>query len=205
MNRRAFLPQAMFAPTTLLFWAFSAFTALMTFAACGGSAPAKPPPAPTAVEVHVSGASVRTLQISTESLQVDKVGGRNGFLYPDGLRDLAFTAEVTGPISALFLQSTDERGEPDNLFRVNTMFNAEEAPMGLGGSLELGQFSPGIGVYEGGKLINRSDGSVKIAEGLHTLTLYTSNPGALHSGSRVRLFAVLADKSVIHGPILAIP
>ena len=51
-----------------------------------------------------------------------------------------------GPITALFLQSTDDHGEPDNVFRVNTMLPAEEAPSGLGGSLELGRFSPGIGV-----------------------------------------------------------
>jgi len=174
---------------------------------CSGSqtAPSQTPASSSSVEVHKSGASVQSLQIAPESLQVDKVGGRDSFLYPDGLRDLVFITDVTGPISALFLLSTDDRGEPNGFFRTNTMVSNEEAPKEFGGTLELGRMTTGIGVYEEGKAINRANGSILLAPGPHHLTLYTSNPGTLQSGRHVRLFAVLADKAVVKGPILAIP
>ncbi|WP_394850783.1 hypothetical protein LZC95_25415 [Pendulispora brunnea] len=182
--------------------------ALATVFACGGSSNTTaqtPSSSSTTVEVSASGASVRTLQIAPDSLRVDKVGGRDAYLYPDGLLDLAFVVDVTGPLAALFLMSTDERGEPDNFFRVNTMIGTEEAPQMFGGTLELGRMSSGLGVMEEGKWINKANGSVTIPAGQHHLTLYTSNMGGLQSGRHLRVFGVLSDRSVIKGPILTLP
>ncbi|WP_394840067.1 hypothetical protein LVJ94_24575 [Pendulispora rubella] len=180
---------------------------LAAFSACGGSSNAaqSPSSSSTSVEVSSNGASVRSLQISPDSLRVDKVGGRDAYLYPDGLLDISFVVDVTGPLSALFLMSTDERGEPDNFFRVNTLIGIEEAPQQFGGTLELGRMSSGLGVLEDGKWINKGDGSVSIPAGPHHLTLYTSNMGGLQSGRHLRVFGVLSDKSVIKGPILTLP
>jgi len=181
--------------------------ALATLFACGGSSntQAQSPSSTTTVEVSANGASVRTLQVAPDSLRVDKLGGRDAYLYPDGLLDLSFVTDVTGPLTALFLMSTDERGEPDNHFRMNTMVGIEEAPQQFGGTLELGRMSSGVGVMEAGKWINKPDGSVDIPAGPHRLTLYTSNMGGLQSGRHLRLFGVLSDKSVVKGPILTIP
>ncbi|WP_394828341.1 hypothetical protein [Pendulispora albinea] len=188
--------------------ALAALAALALAPTMGCSARASSAPAPAAsssVEVHSTGASIASLQVAPESLQVDKVGGRDGYLYPDGLRDLVFTADVTGPISAFFLLSTDERGEPNGFFRTNTLTRAEEAPKEFGGMLELGRMTPGLGVYEEGKPLNKDSGAVNVPAGRHLLKLYTSNPGNVTSRSYLRLFGVLADKSIVKSPILAIP
>jgi len=209
LRRARSLPVPMFGPLArlapLALAAAAVAFGVSSVIGCGGSSPPANAPASSGVEVHSSGASIISLQISPDSLRVDKVGGRDGYIYPDGLLDLAFNVEVTGPISAFFLLSTDERGEPNGFFRTNTMVATEEAPKEFGGTLELGRMTPGLGVFENGKPINRDNGSINIGPGRHSLVFYTANPGSLSSGRHLRLYGVLADKSVIKGPILPIP
>jgi len=147
-----------------------------------------------------------SLAIGRDSLTVDKVGGRDGALFPDGIRDLSFEVEVFGPITTLYLMTVDEQGEPDGRYRVNTLVGESEAPKALGGTLEKGRFSAGLGAFENGKLVNRADGSLEpLDAGRHLLKLYTSNPGSLQPGLKMRAFAELPDRSIIKGPVMTIP
>ncbi len=134
---------------------------------------------------------------------MDKVGTRDGALAADGAVDLVFTADVQGPLVALFLVSVDEKGRPSGQFRANTLIGAEEAPEELGGTLELGKLSVGIGVMEDGKFLNKPNGALPALEGAHKLVLYVPNMNKLKEGMKLRLIARSTKGSLVMGPIFA--
>ena len=176
---------------------------------CGGQRASESPTTTgdtTTVEINPTSGRIVSLAIAPESLNVDKVGGRNGALGPDGIRDLAFDLEVFGPLTAIYILSTDEHGEPDGVFRVNTLASDSEAVSSLGGLLEKGRFSPGLGLFEGGKILNKNDGSLgELPSGRHILKAYTANSGSLRQGMRIRAFGELPDRSLVKGPIAIVP
>ena len=143
--------------------------------------------------------------VSTESLQVDKVGPSDGMLKPDGSKDLAFTAQVTGPISALFLVSSWPNGNPNGTFHANTLVANQQAPKEFGGELEQGKFTGGLGVQENGQFVNNDAGSIKpLAAGPHTLTIYTANTGTLTPGTHVTLWAQAPDGALVKSPVITL-
>lgn len=176
---------------------------------CGGPRRAEAPSTTgdtTSVEVNPTGGRIVALAIAPESLNVDKVGVRAGAIFPDGIRDLAFDLEVYGPLTALYILSTDEHGEPDGIYRVNTLAGESEAASSLGGLLEKGRFSPGLGVFENGQPLNKPDGSLgELPSGRHVLKAYASNSGSLRRGMRIRAFGELLDRSLVKGPIAIVP
>ena len=91
----------------------------------------------------------------------------------------------------------------DPALLANTLVGAEEAPEELGGTLELGRMTSGIGVMEDGKWINRENGSIGIPEGRHHLTLYVANTGALHAGVYLRLIGRVPGGGLVKGPVIS--
>lgn len=162
----------------------------------GGTTVAKTSAAPVASTRIVSFA------VSNENLNVDKVGMRDGFMKPDGARDLAFTAVVDGPFESLFVVSTNAKGEPGYGVRADTLTGSEEIPLELGGVIDTGKMTVGVGVVEGGKFINGESGSARGAAGLHNLTLYIPNTASLQAGSFVRMYVrAPGSAALIPGPV----
>ena len=169
-------------------------------AACGGSS--KPaattgpvPSGPAAVGSATT--RISAFNVSPENLDVDKVGMRDGALRPDGLRDHAFTATIEGPFDALFVVEVNQKGDPVYGFRADTVIAGNELPRELGGVVDTGKMTIGIGVSEDGKFLNEDNGAVKVGPGVHNLKMYAPNTNLLVGGDFVRLYARTPDGSIV--------
>jgi hypothetical protein len=178
--------------------------ALLAVPACAGNAgsTASTPTTKTSTTATTTTTKVLAFAVSNENLNVDRVGLRDGYQRPDGNRDLAFTAQIQGPVEALFVVSTNQKGEPGYGLRADTLIAHEEIPPELGGVIDTGKMTIGIGVTESGnpRFINGDNGSVHLGDGVHNLTLYIPNTATLHAGSFVRLY-VKAGGALVPGPI----
>jgi hypothetical protein len=177
---------------------------LTSLAACAGNTrqPAGAESKTTSVSATpVQPTRVTAFGISNENLNVDKVGLRDGFMKPDGNRDLAFTATIDGPYEALFVVSANAKGEPGYGLRADTLTGTEEIPVELGGVIDTGKMTVGIGVVEGGKFINGESGSARGGPGVHNLTLYVPNTATLRAGTFVRLYVRVPGGTLVPGPI----
>src|SRR4051812_2284867 len=106
---------------------------LLVIAALAGcsSTPASTTPGATTTKTTTTAigtTKVTAFSVSVENLNVDKVGLRDGYQRPDGNRDLAFDATVQGPIDALFVVSTNQKGDPGYGLRADTLVGTEEIP-----------------------------------------------------------------------------
>jgi hypothetical protein len=144
---------------------------------------------------------ITAFAVSNENLNVDKVGLRDGLNRPDGNRDLAFTMTVDGPFEAIFVASTNAKGEPGYGLRADTLAVNAELPSELGGVIDTGKMTVGIGVVENGKFINGESGSAQGGPGIHTLSLYCANTATLNSGSYVRGYVRAPGGVLIPGPV----
>ena len=176
--------------------------ALAALTACSSTpAPATPSPTVKATTTAPSSTKVVAFAVSAENLNVDKVGLRDGFMKADGNRDLAFTTSIDGPFEALFLVSTNAKGDPGYGLRADTLTGSEEIPTELGGVIDTGKMTVGIGVVEGGKFINGESGSAHGGSGVHNLALYVPNTATLQPGSFVRLYVRVPGGALLRGPV----
>ncbi len=178
-----------------------ALATVAAFAGCSSPPKSNAPTAPTAVAPVTT--RVLSFSVSPENLKIDKVGLRDGYQRPDGNRDLAFDVTIQGPIDALFLVSTNQKGEPGYGLRADTLVAHEEVPPELGGVVDTGKMTVGIGVTEHGRpaFINGESGSLHLGEGVHNLSLYVPNTATLRPGSFVRVYAK-AGGALIGGPVV---
>jgi hypothetical protein len=163
---------------------------------CGPSATQTTTTAPDGAKTTAPStpARIESFTVAVDSLTVDKVGMRDGELVPDGSKDLAFDAVVTGPATQLFVFQTSDKCNPAGAFRADTLTGQQEAPKELGGELELGRLALGMGVMENGKFINREGGSIPpLSAERHTLHLYIGNTNTLQPGTHACLFALQPD------------
>lgn len=158
--------------------------------------PSAPPP-PRSVDTKVL-----SFAVSAENLNVDKVGLHDGNQRPDGNRDLAFETTISGPIDALFVVSSNAKGEPGYGLRADTLISNEEIPAELGSVIDTGKMTVGIGVTEQGHstFLNEESGSLHLGDGVHRLSLYVANTASLRPGSFVRIY-VKAAGVLIGGPV----
>lgn len=126
---------------------------------------------------------------------------KDGSLKPDSSVDLVFNLQVEGPLESLFILSCDEQGSPYGGFRANTLVGNQESPPELGGALELGRLSIGMGVEENGKFINLQNGSVPVLYDRHDLTVYVANTNVLRDGF-IRAYGRQPDGTLVKGPIV---
>ena len=185
-------------PTCLL----AAAAVLAALAGCSN-----PPPvtAPASAKVSTSVTSqtkIISFAVSIENLNVDRVGLRDGYQRPDGNRDLAFQVSIQGPVDAIFVVSTNQKGEPGYGLRADTLVGSEEIPAELGGVIDTGKMTVGVGVIEAGgtKFVNEDNGSIHLGAGVHNLSLYIPNTATLQPGSFVRIY-VKAGGALVAGPI----
>lgn len=171
-------------------------------ASCSGS---PKPGAQSGAEKKASGDASTTrivaFAVSNENLNVDAVGMRDGAIRADGSRDHVFTATVEGAFDAIFLVETNQKGEPIHGYRADTMVSLQDLPRELGGVVDTGKMTLGIGVVENGKFINAENGSVSVGPGIHNLKLYAPNTNLLTGGDFVRLFARTENGEIVSGPI----
>jgi hypothetical protein len=201
-KRRAAGP---FVSAASLALAGAALVALVASAsACGGDPKEPKVPGPTTATPTTTTTGEKTTVTSfakaPDSMKVDKVGGSDGALKPDGAMDVGYTAEIDGPVTALFILSSDASGAPNGEYGADTLVGAQSIPKEIGVTLKGGN-TAGLGVFEGDKLISLADGSVALAAGKHKLTIYFANTGVLTPGASVVLFAQAPDKNVVKGPV----
>ncbi len=183
---------------------FAAVAALVSSVAACSSKPAAQADTTVAKTSGAPVASTRVVAfaVSPENLNVDKVGMRDGFMKPDGARDLAFTVTIDGPFESLFVLSVNAKGDPSYGLRADTLTGNEDIPTELGGVIDTGKMTVGIGVVESGKFINGESGSAHGGPGLHNLTLYIPNTATLQGGSLVRIYVrAPGSTALIPGPI----
>ncbi len=183
---------------------FAAVAALVSSVAACSSKPAAQADTTVAKTSGAPVASTRVVAfaVSPENLNVDKVGMRDGFMKPDGARDLAFTVTIDGPFESLFVLSVNAKGDPSYGLRADTLTGNEDIPTELGGVIDTGKMTVGIGVVESGKFINGESGSAHGGPGLHNLTLYIPNTATLQGGSFVRIYVrAPGSTALIPGPI----
>ena len=177
-------------------------------AACGPSEPASAPSdTPVRLKQRPVAApadtKVTAFAVDIENLNVDKISMRDGGIRPDGNRDLVFRATVEGPADALYLATVNEKGEPHYGFRADTIIGHEELPAELGSVVDVGRLTVWIAVVENGRFINGEGGTLgSLAPGAHQLKLYVPNPGNLHPGTHLRLYARAPNGGLALGPIV---
>ncbi len=177
--------------------------ALVAASGCSGNpAPSTPGTSPKSTTAASATTKIVSFTVSAENLNVDKVGLRDGYQRPDGNRDLAFTTTIQGPIDALFVVSTNQKGEPGYGLRADTLVGSEEIPPELGGVIDTGKMTVGIGVTEpgGARFLNGDNGAIHLGDGIHSLSLYIPNTATLQAGSFVRMY-VKAGGVLVPGPI----
>ncbi len=122
-----------------------------------------------------SGAGDRTrvvdVKVSPDAFKVDKVGGGDGSVEPNGVPDCVLEVNVEGPALGLILVAKDERDAP--IAQWDTLTGKDTLPSNAGLYSTHGDTTAGMVVMEGGVRKTRSDGSLPpIAAGVHTLTIY---------------------------------
>ena len=164
--------------------------------------PATPATATTATATTGGKTTITAFAVSPENLAVDRVGLRDGYQRPDGNRDLAFTATIQGPVDAIFIVSSNQKGEPGYGLRADTLVGTEEIPAALGGVIDTGKMTVGIGVTapNSGRFMNEDNGSIHLPDGVHVLSLYVPNTATLQPGSFVRMY-VKAGGVLVAGPV----
>lgn len=165
--------------------------------ACSGSSK---PPADSgggSKPLTSSTTKITAFAVSNENLNVDKVGMRDGALKPDGLRDHSFTATIEGPIDAIFVVETNQKGEPTYGYRADSIVGTDVLPRELGGVIDTGKMTIGVGVSEDGKFVNADSGAVALGPGVHNIKIYAPNTNLLVGGDFVRLYARTPDGAVV--------
>jgi hypothetical protein len=169
--------------------------------ACGGAEGAAPQtpadvatPAPPAITAFVKRA---------DSQQVDKIGGNDGNLKPDGFKDAAFDVTLRGPIVALYMFSTNDKGEPDGSWQWDTRVADEAFPSALKSFRPKGGMTGAIGVFEGEKVLNAANGSFNLPAGSEKkVVVYVADQGAFQAGAHFKLVAEGPDHTIVDGPVL---
>lgn len=180
------------------------------FVGCAASDANQPPPdtAPRLKAAQNTSLSTGTTKVTAfsvdiENLNVDKISMRDGGIRPDGNRDFVFRATVEGPADALYIVTTNEKGEPHYGFRADTIIGHEELPSELGNVVDVGRLTVWIAVVEGTRFINGEGGTLgNLPAGTHSLKLYVPNTGNLTPGSHLRLYARAPNGGLAKGPIV---
>ncbi len=161
----------------------------------GASASAREEPATPRM-----GGEIRHFEKNKDFLRVDRVGEKDGAFTPDGVLDHVYDLELDGPATAIFLTSTDARGESNGEFTADTLVGTDMAPPEVASMAGMGKHTAGIAVFEGGARRNADDGRLlPLKPGRHGLELHVSSKDLPRSGS-MRVFVRFSDDSVVKGP-----
>jgi Ethanolamine utilization protein EutJ (predicted chaperonin) len=112
-----------------------------------------------------------------------------------------FLATIDGPADALFVVEVNQKGEPVYGFRADSVIGAEDLPRELGGVVDTGRMTTGIGVVEDGKFVNADSGAVTLGAGLHHIKIYAPNTNLQVAGDFVRLYVRAPDGPLVASPV----
>jgi hypothetical protein len=170
--------------------------------ACGGGAEEAAPKSPADVAKPAPPA-ITAFAKRADSQQVDKIGGNDGNLKPDGFKDAAFDVTLRGPIIALYLFSTNDKGEPDGSWQWDTRVANEAFPDALKSFRPKGGMTGAVGVFEGDQALNAANGGFTLAAGSEKkVVVYVADQGAFQAGAHFKLVAEGPDHAIIDGPVL---
>lgn len=147
---------------------------------------------------------IKSFAVSPESFKVDKVGGTDGAIHPDGTMDAAFALDVSGTFVAAFLVTTDPKGNPDGVGQWDTLTANQDMPPALRGLVKSGGMTGGIGFFENGQVANQPDGSMARTLGEHRFQLYVPTLGVLEHGMHVQLVLERPDREVVRSQIVTL-
>ncbi len=166
---------------------------LALLAACGGGAADVKNPTDT----KPSGAAITQFAKRDDALKVDKIGGADGQLGPDGHNDAAFDATIRGPAVGVLVFA-----ESDNSWQWDTYVGIQDVPVQMRALVPKGSMTGGIGVFENGKPLNGPNGSfVLLDDKEHHVVVYISDNGAFQPGSAFKMLAETPDHKIIESPV----
>jgi von Willebrand factor type D domain len=149
---------------------------------------------------------------SADSGAIDLVGIDDGDFAPDGQMDIVIDAVVLGPARGFLVNATTDA---TGAVSVSNLFNDTLAgPQRIYDpanptSYSSGSDTPGIAVYEHGRLLNNSDGSLPpLTPGSHALTLEFQDLLAVLSVAPDRYWRVellQTDGAIDSGPVVTLP
>jgi hypothetical protein len=147
-------------------------------------------------------AKVVDVKLAPDAFQVDKIGGGDGSIEPNGVPDAVFQATIEGPALGLILIAKDEHGAP--CAQWDSLTGKDTLPAGAGLYSTHGDTTAGIAVFEGGVQKTRTDGSLPpIAAGRHALVLYAEIRDVPQMKS-VELLLQRLDGSIARGVTVAV-
>jgi hypothetical protein len=139
-----------------------------------------------------------TAAVAPDSMKADKVKDEGGPIASDGHNDGAMTLTVDGPISGIVLLTVDASGHPEGGQQWDTYIDDQKVPPSINPPFATGGPTWQLGVFEGGKLMNAADGSLRpIAAGKHTLTLYAADSGNFTKTQHLAIYVERPDHSVV--------
>ena len=163
----------------------------------GGLALAACTPAASPDAAGADRGKVVQMKLADDAFKVDRIGGGDGSVEPNGVPDAVFHATITGPALGIILVGKDERGAP--IAQWDTLTGKDTLPPNVGLYSTHGDTTAGLVVYEGEARQTRTDGSLPpIAAGVHTLVLYVEIRDVPQMKS-VELLLQCSDGSVAHG------
>lgn len=167
---------------------------LVLLAACGGGSTDVKNPNDAKPN---DGAAITQFSKRDDALKVDKIGGADGQLTPDGHNDASFDVTIRGPIVGILVY-----GEGDNSWQWDTYVGIQDVPAQMRALVPKGSMTGGIGVFEGGKPLNNPNGSfVLLDDKEHHLVVYISDNGAFQPGSAFKMVAETPAHKIIESPV----
>jgi hypothetical protein len=171
----------------------------LSLAECGGGGDeGGGPKAPNDVKpASAKEAAITEFKKRDDSQKVDKIGGADGQLAPDGKMDAAFDATIRGPLIGLLVDS-----EGDSAWQWDTYVGTQEVPAQMKALAPKGMMTGGLGVFENGNPLNKPDGSLTITDDAeHHVVIFISDTGAFIPGASFKLLGETPDHKVIEGPV----
>jgi hypothetical protein len=146
-----------------------------------------------------------TATAAPDSIKADKVKDEGGPIGTDGHPDGAITLIVDGPVLGIVLLTVDKDGKPEGGQQWDTYIGDQKVPPSIKAPFETGEPTWQLGVFEGGKLQNAGDGSLKpLPDGKHTLSLYAADSGNFDKSHHLAVFVERPDHSVVRSNLFTL-
>ncbi|WP_394835190.1 hypothetical protein LVJ94_52695 [Pendulispora rubella] len=162
---------------------------MATLVACGGGKPAASPGGDGSTRVT-------RFALAPDAFKVDKVGGSDGSLDPDGIPDAVFDVGIDGPAIGVVLLANDANGKP--IGQWDTLTGSDKFPEGSGLYSSHGDSTPGLVLTENGQRLNHNDGSISPLSGHHDVMVYAEITD-LEAAKSVELILVTAESRLVRG------
>lgn len=139
-----------------------------------------------------------TAAAAPDSMKADKVKDEGGPIGSDGHPDGAISLTVDGPVVGIVLLTVDNDGKPEGGQQWDTYNGDEKVPPSINAPFAVGEPTWQLGVFEGGKLQNTAEGSLKpLGDGKHMLTLYAGDSGNFDKSHHLAVYVERPDHSVV--------